>query len=157
MGAKIDMKVIVPKELVNARALSRVVEAALDGVAAQALVDFQTTVATWDSKPKFDIERVPGARVVGTDDENYGRVNEGTPAHRVQPRRAGGVLAFKPKYQAKSRVRHIGSQAGGPSGDTIFSRGHWVSGIEAREFDAAIEGKYIGILPAVMQRAVDSL
>ena len=55
----------------------------------------------------------------------------GTKPHFVKPKNPDGVLAFPANYRRKTVPNAFKSQAGGPSGQLRFSKGHRVSGIEA--------------------------
>lgn len=50
-------------------------------------------------------------------------------------------MAFRAGYRAKTRRRIIGSHKGGAFGPLRFSKGHWVKGIEAREFQQEIAAR----------------
>ena len=77
--------------------------------------------------------------MVGTDNEIYGYVDEGTRDHYV-PKTGTALMAFRPGYKAKTAPGKIGSGAGGAFGDRIVRRGRWkVRGIRAREFSPTIQ------------------
>ena len=104
---------------------------------------FRTTTQTWKKshQPKFNPHvRVSKKAITGTVSTTariYRYVSEGTKRHYVRPRRAGS-LAFPSGYTAKTSQGNIPARNGGSSGNTVFSRGHWVSGIKARKFDIQI-------------------
>ena len=104
--------------------------------------DFQATTKTWKHKVKFTVISSvdPNVEVlVGTDDEIYGYVNDGTRPHLIFPKKLGGVLAFPSAYTAKTKPRVIGSTTGGGSGPTVFAGYVEHPGTEAREFDKVIQ------------------
>lgn len=104
--------------------------------------EFQETVQTWNHKPSFSRTVITKGDIVegevSTKDKIYGYVSEGTKRHFVTPRRAR-KLSFRSVYNAKTKPGKIPSGGGGASGNTVFSNGHWVKGIEAREFPKHIK------------------
>ena len=87
----------------------------------------------------MDVSGGDAAVLVGTDNEVYGYVDEGTKAHYV-PKSGTATMAFRPGYTAKTRPKKISSQSGGAYGDRIVRRGRWrVGGIKAREFTPTIQ------------------
>lgn len=152
-----SMKVFIPKDLVvNPQKLARAVTNALDGAAAGALIDFKTTTATWSHKVAFQIDKSrPDRRVVGTDDEIYGYVTEGTRPHVIVAH--GKALAFPGGgFRPKTRVKYIGSNKGSTGGATVFRKVVHHPGTEAREFEDVIAEKWQKELPVTMQRAIDA-
>jgi hypothetical protein len=106
--------------------------------------DYESTTATWRHKPRF-VKVVslmaPGPTLlVGTDDEIYGYVEEGTRPHIILPRRAK-ALRFKTGYKAKTRPGVIGSFPGGASGPVVFSQGVLHPGTKPRDFSKKIQEK----------------
>jgi len=120
--------------------------------------DFQKTVSTWERKPKFEMIVAVGPNsidiYVGTDDEIYGYVDRGTKEHIIQPKKPGGVLAFKSQYKPKTIPNMIGSRSGGSSGNTVFAS--WVihPGTKARNFDKVIQKKWTPIYKRRMEQAI---
>lgn len=106
--------------------------------------DFEATTATWKHKPVFTVDvstKGQGPAVlVGTSDQIYGYVNDGTKPHVIRPKR-GRVLRFASGYTAKTSPGVIGSGAGGASGGAIFSRQVNHPGTKARNFDEIIAKK----------------
>ena len=71
---------------------------------------------------------------VWVDDGGMGiweKIALGTQDHFVKPKSPDGVLAFPANYKRKTVPNAFKSQAGGPSGQLRFSKGHKVKGIEA--------------------------
>lgn len=106
---------------------------------------FEATVKTWTTKVNFKAgvfvggdeisvtvfpSGEPGARI-------WGYLNDGTRAHYVAPRKAR-ALRFRTGYTAKTAPGLVGSGPGGGSGGFAFSRGHMVSGIQARKWTQKI-------------------
>lgn len=124
--------------------------------------DFEKTTSTWKHKPKFEevISLAGGGPsvLVGTDDEIYRYVNEGTKKHIIKPKKAK-ILRFPGTYSAKTRPGVIGSSAGGPSGDDVFAHAVMHPGTKARNFEKAISDKwdktYKRRMEEAMKRAVE--
>lgn len=119
----------------------------LRAVGVQVRKDFEATTATWKEKPKFEQEiglSPDGPTLlVGTDDENYNRLDKGTRKNYPIPKAGPGLLAFRPGYVAKTSPGVIGSQAGGPFGDFVIRHTQIIHpGIEARKFGETIQKKW---------------
>lgn len=150
------MKLILPKKLVADPAkLSRALTNALNGVAKDIQVDFMVTTQTWEHKVPFLIQ-VLGAyrRIVATDDEIYGYVNDGTRPHRIRPK--GKMLRFNTPFKPKTLPSKIMSGPGGKGTSEVFSREVNHPGTKARKFDVAIKDKWDKEFAVIMQRAVDA-
>lgn len=152
-----SLKVFVPKSLVaDPQKLARAVANGLDGAAKGALEDFKVTTQTWTHQPDFDIQE-PSAdrRVVGTNDDIYSYVTEGTKPHVIVAH--GKALAFPGGgFRPKSRPRYIGSNKGSKGGAVIFRPRVQHPGTAPREFEQAIADKWKTELPKIMQRSIDS-
>ena len=120
--------------------------------------DFEKTTKTWKTKVKFEMIVAVGPRsidvLVATDNEIYGYVDRGTKEHIIQPKKPGGVLAFKSQYKPKTIPNLIGSKAGGASGNTVFAS--WVlhPGTKARNFEEAILKKWTPIYKRRIEQAI---
>lgn len=120
--------------------------------------DFEKTTRTWKTKVKFELIVAVGPKsidiLVATDDEIYGYVDRGTKEHLIQPKKAGGVLAFKSQYKPKTIPNMIGSKSGGASGETVFAA--WVihPGTKARNFDKVIAKKWTPIYKRRIEKAI---
>lgn len=124
---------------------------ALDQAVRETLGKFSSTVATWNHKPKFEVDREPAARVVGTNDKIYEIVSEtGSKPHLIRPRN-GKVLRFSSKYRAKTRKGILGSSSGGASGSPVFAKSVNHPGFEAREFVKEIQAQ----MDVRMEKLVD--
>ena len=118
----------------------RAIKQALDDTAQLALADFERTTATWNTKPGFDVtDDGEFGRVIGTDDENYARVDEGTRPHVIVAH--GKALAFAPGGSAKSRPRVIGSGSGSKGSGVVFTKRVNHPGTEGRQFADTIGEK----------------
>lgn len=102
---------------------------------------YEATVETWTRKPKFTltvkVTREKITILVTTKDKIYEYVSLGTKRHWVGPKNKR-ALKFQAGYSPKTRRGLVGSVPGGASGDFVFSSGHYVGGIKAREFDKSI-------------------
>jgi hypothetical protein len=150
----VQAKVIIPKGLVfNAPALARAIENALEGAAKDVKVDFQVTTQTWNTRPEFTVERKTAERIVSTQDEVYGYVDEGTPKHEISPK-PGGMLVFGTGGSPKTRPLAIGSTRGRQGGVIVHTRKpvHH-PGTKARQFSDVIKEKWDKQLPVIMQRS----
>lgn len=103
--------------------------------------DFQACVKTWNHKVEFEIlKSLKGGPTVliGTDDEIFGYVNNGTPEHDIPASKPSGLF-YKSGFKPKTQVGVIGSRTGGKFGPV---RGHGMivhhPGIAARNFDKTI-------------------
>lgn len=111
----------------------------LDQAARETLGKFAATTATWNHKPKFEVDKEPAARVVGTNDKIYEIVSEtGSRPHLIRPRGAR-ALRFREGYRAKTRRGVLGSSSGGATGSTVFGKSVQHPGFEAREFVKTIQ------------------
>lgn len=151
------IKVFVPKDLVlDTAKLARAVKNGLDAAQAGVLIDFKVTTATWSTPVAF-AKQTPSAdrRIVRTDNEIYGFVNEGTRPHVIVAH--GKALAFPGGgFRPKSRPGYIGADAGSKGKGTTFRKQVNHPGSKARGFDTAIAEKWNKQLPIVMQQAIDS-
>ena len=146
----------------RSEAFTQAITAAANEAAKQIQKDFEATTKTWDHKPQFvkevDVKTSPVQVLVGTDDEIYRYVDEGTglygPKKRKYPIFAGiytgksnkKALSFrwggKGSYRAKTRPGVIGSTSGGPSGPMVAFPYVEHPGIKPRNFDKTIQKKW---------------
>lgn len=145
------LRPIRPKgRAVDADRIMAAVKAAMRETAEGARNDFERTTATWENKPSFELIETTTGIVVGTDDQIYQYVDEGTRPHIIAPK-AGKALRFMGGHRAKSTPRVIGSGSGGASGPVIIRRGAVQHpGTKARDFTEVISKKAENELPVVM-------
>lgn len=138
---KLTLTSITPKNLPQSREYKKAIEAALLKAGRAAKRDYESTTRTWDHKPKFDLVVAESGGdltvTVGTDDKIYGYVDRGTKPHVIRPKRSR-FLRFSSGYRAKTRVGIIGSQPGGPFGDTVTATEVHHPGFPGRKFTATI-------------------
>lgn len=125
--------------------IRKVLRAEAFSIAADMMLDLAVATAYWKRDVKF--KRVVEVRqdtitiMVGSDDEIYGYVNEGTEAHIILPVNYP-MLHFKGTFQAKSIPGVLTSRPGSYGGKDIWSKGVIHPGIEPRNFDQALVDKW---------------
>jgi len=123
--------------------------------------DFEKTTATWNHKPRFEVNLLRTASqmtvYVYTDDEIYQYVDKGTRPHVIRPRRAK-ALRFQwggpGSYKAKTSVGVISSRAGGSSGPEVLFKHVTHPGTAARNFTEVIQKKWAPKLTKALQDIV---
>lgn len=152
------MNVILPKRLVfNAPKMARAVRNGRTAAAKGAKADFDTTTQTFATRPTFTIDHESDElTVVSTDDEVYGFLDDGTPAHDIAPK-PGGMLVFGTGGSPKTSPGVIGSKRGGRGGAMVHTRKvvHH-PGTQPRKFSTVIARKWDRQMAVIMQRAIDS-
>lgn len=130
--------------------------------------DFDKTVKTWTTKPKFekdlgftrDVLRVG----VFTKDENYRRVSEGVKGKPRVARGAGLAVDGKPKaltifpYIAKSPPGQLEAGSGGADDSVVFVRKYALDAgkIRPRNFDKLVYDEWKDKMPDMFQAAMDA-
>lgn len=106
-------------------------ETALRQLGEETKAEFEKTVATWEDKPTFTVNRNMGNVTVGTSSRIYSYIDKGTSVR---------YATMSPDFAPKTRSRVIGSTGG--RGRMVFvSRNHPKPGIQAREFSVVIREK----------------
>jgi hypothetical protein len=155
----IKLKAIRPApDALSPRKYERAIETALGIVAVTAVQEFQQTTRSWRHKPTFRIAKDGDDRVtVGTDDEVYGYVDQGTRPHVIRPRR-GRFLRFQAGARAKTTPGSL-SSGGGGGGVTTFRRGVNHPGTKARGFSELIarraEGRVLDEVTRQLRKAAE--
>ena len=127
-------------------------------------LDFELTTATWEHQVDFeklvDVDGPASVDIfVGTDDEIYGYVNDGTEEHIIEPK-GPYPLSFQSGYKAKTSPGKMTARTGGAFGPAVFAA--WVlhPGTEARNFDEEIQKvwkpKFKRRMEKAMKRASDA-
>lgn len=142
----------------NQAAVQKALQKELVAISKDMLFDFEVTVYTWNKKPKFQrlIDATPYKTeiLVGTDDEIYKYVDEGTKRHWVQPKNAP-ALAWQTGYKPKTVVGKMIAQPGGKFGPWAYdAKGHWVKGIKARKFTKTIQKSWEKKYKTRMEKAM---
>lgn len=123
-------------DTLSPRKYERAIAIALGIVAGVATLEFRQTTRTWKHKPDFKIKEDDGRATVGTDDEIYNYVDQGTRPHTIRPRRAKRL-----RFQAGSTSKTTpGSLRAGPGGGgvTTYRRAVRHPGTKARGFSEMI-------------------
>lgn len=168
-------KAIKPSRF-RSEAFTQAITAAANEAAKEIQKDFEATTKTWSHKPRFvkevDVKTSPVQVLVGTDDEIYRYLDEGTglygPKRRKYPIFAG-IYTGKSKakalrfqwggpgsYRAKTRPGFIGSTGGGPSGPMVAFPYVMHPGIKPRQFDVTIQKKWTPRFKRLMERAMSN-
>ena len=144
---KISLKPIIPKSnQFNSALYQRLIEQATVEVWNGVKKDFESTVSTWQSKPRFGMTRKGNTWYVSTKNDVYSYVDRGTKGPYLIPKviKPGVRLAyFKKGFRAKTRPGIIGSSAG-RAANSDFRRPKQVShpGIKPRGFSKKIKEKW---------------
>jgi len=118
--------------------------------------DYQKTVKTWTHKPKFYTTRRGADWYIGTKDEIYGYVENGTPEHDIPMKSGGPMLAyFKTGFKSKTLVNYIGSLPGATA-NRNFRRRKVVNhpGTKARNFSKEIAEKRMKQFAKLVRQAI---
>lgn len=142
-------------DMIDGKKLERAIENALTGEAKAVKVDFSVVTQTWKHRPDFAIEKDEGRRTVATDDEVFGYVDEGTPAHIITAK-GNKPLTFGVGGSPKTAPRVIGSRAGTRGSQIVRAQTVHHPGTAPRLFTDEIKEKWDDRLPDVMQRAIDA-
>ena len=129
--------------------------------------DFEKTTKTWKKKPVFEIVIAIGPKsadfLVGTDDEIYSYVDQGTKPHPI----FAGIYTGKSNkkslyfqwagpgsYSAKTVPNVLGSRSGGSSGPMVNKA--WVDhpGTEPRNFSKMIKRIWTPIYKKRIEQAI---
>lgn len=145
---KILIRAITPKKakLLDPQRVEQELRSVLNSeVKPDILADFRKTVNGWKTRVDFTARTSITSNAIalnvsptGEGAKIWGYVNSGTRPHIIRPKRAGGVLAFRGGFRAKTRPGRLSSGAGGSSGRMIFTRQVYHPGTEARNFDELI-------------------
>lgn len=128
---------------------------ALEKTAKETKKKFKKTTRTWNHQPVFETRIKDDSAEVGTNDEQYKNVNDGVP-ERIIHAKPGGMLAWQSQFTPKTTKRWIGSRRGGKSGpvDRFGKSSPW-PGIEAREFDKAIQDEMEKEFEKLFEKAME--
>lgn len=141
---------IKPKgKLFNLPKIEKAIKDAVQESADDAQKLYESCVATWNHKPTFEQTTTKDGIIVGTEDEIFGYVDEGTRPHVITIKN-GRVLRFRTGYTAKTTPGKIGSGAGGPSGGFAYAKSVNHPGFKGRDFTGKVEKQVQGTLPVVL-------
>lgn len=134
----------MPKELWFTPArLEKAINDALDNQAAKAKADFESTVATWDKKPTFQVAKEDFKRIVFTSDKNYKYLDEGTKVRYV---------IMIPGFVSKTMPGVLGSRPG--RGGVLVHTKNPQPGIKARGWTDIIEKTNQAELTKIVQKLI---
>ena len=151
---------------IDTYALRSSLEDTLLSVVEGMLTDYAATTDTWETPVEFDFElELEGAgytAVVGTNDQIYEWVNDGTGqagGNRADwypiPSAPTGV-AYQSRFTPKTQPGVLSSRAGGKTGPTDVIRSQVLHpGIEPRNFDADITAKWQPVMERQFDRTLD--
>lgn len=155
---KISFEPIKPKRpIVNAAALAAGIKDATEKAKEGVKADFQKTTATWQHQPVWYVTRRGTDWFIGTKDEIYGYVDQGTAPHLIKSKYPPkGRLRFRVGgFRAKSRPGYIASYAGAKaSGKQVFPKVVHHPGTKAREFSKKIRVKWEKEFAKMMRAAI---
>lgn len=150
----LKLKPIKPKaDPLNVAAIERTVKAVMQEAADDAKSDLEKTTEGWQHGVSFEAIPDKTGFIVGTADEVWNYLDQGTKAHEIRPRRATR-LRFQTGYKAKTRPRVLASGGGGASGDVVYAKSVQHPGTEAREWSETVAEKYQTEIPFRMNEAI---
>ena len=144
------LKPIKPKGLGDVyKRLPKAVEKGMRKAAETALRDFESTASTWTDKPSFTIEEQGnGEYLIGTNDQRWKWIDEGTRAHTIRPR--GRFLKFSPGSRPKTSPGKITAGSGSRGSGVVYARVVRHPGIKARYFTRQITQRWRrGVAPFI--------
>lgn len=161
--ATLSVTMILP-DFFNIQKLTAATVKAVNDTLDEVEKDYKDSIKDFSPRSRFDFVKtkatVQGNVIsgsVGTDNENYSRLNFGTTGHFV-PTSGIRTMAFREGYKRKTRRGHIPSVSGGGQGGTIIRRGRWfIRGIEPNAYDVTIAVANEQILNANVEKAIASL
>lgn len=158
----IRITVKVPEIVLDSRfVVTRIKQAMRSKTGPDLQKEFKKTVEGWDSSPEFRATVYERSNSIhthvfpsGPGTTQYARVNAGSPAHIITPRR-GGMLRFQTGYRPATSPRVISSRAKARFGNVISTPIVRHPGFEAREFDVIIAEQYYETFVDDMQEAIN--
>ena len=152
----IKIKAINPTKL-KSQAFKQNILDELEAVGNDIRRDYEKTVATWEKKPKFEVEiSSSGSKHkadIFTTNEIYGYVDYGTPKRDIVPKNAK-VLRFPGTFSAKTIPGVISSLKGHSGPPIIYTSIVRDHEIKARGFSKAIQQKWIEVFYKRMKLAM---
>ena len=152
---KCESKAIIPAQF-NVKPIIDSIPIALRQAAIELYADFQSTAATWDHKPQFQVDTQKDSVTVSTNDENWIRVDQGVPRSNkrvMARRRPSGKRFFRiEKRTPKTKPGRIKAGAGS-TGEIVYRASYKRGGIQARDFIGQIQAKYVQRYPQLMVAA----
>jgi hypothetical protein len=143
-------------DMIDVKKLRRAVENGLTGSAKAVLADLKVTTQTWKHQPAFVTESETGERRVYTDDEIYGYVDEGTPAHIITAKSPNKPLTFGIGGSPKTMPKVIGSRPGTRGTAIVRAQTVHHPGTAPRLFTDTVKEKWDDKLAETIQRSIDA-
>lgn len=141
------------KQAIDIDKLRRAIKRATDDSAHEVLKDFQATTKTWETDVTFTVKTDGPNREIGTTNQVYKWVDEGTPPHDIYPKNKK-LLRFGLNPVAKTVPGNILSRAGRPGSPMVFARKVRHPGTKARKFTETIRKRRQALLAKKIQDAV---
>ena len=142
---RISMEAHSPKgisgvDFLNSERAAKKIRMEFERLAKVAKAEFEKSTETWTNKPQFQIRGSWKEANVYTDDTVYKYLNDGTDSHFVTTPyvAVGGAMQFKTGYTSKTKVGSLNASGGGAEGAQVYSKGHYVKGIQPRHFDELV-------------------
>ncbi len=129
------------------------VEEAMQEAADEGIALYEQCTSTWSKQPHFEATAVKDGYIIGTDDEIFQYVDEGTPPHIITPKRAK-VLAFGAGGTPKSQPGVIGSRGGSRGSTKVFAHLVHHPGTEARNFTELVHKRTQDVLPVILAQKI---
>lgn len=156
----ININVSVPKKLfLDVDFVNEITEIMKKEVAPDLKHLFRGTTNGWSEKPSWRQKLTQRSSEISmevwTEDEKYGLVNAGSPAHTITPRK-GGFLRFKPGYRSATTAGSLISRRAYRSGNPVTTMSVKHPGFEPRRFDELISQEYDPKFRESVQKAVEN-
>ena len=134
----VEIKPIIPKKY-KALDLTAITRRIVAEEAVEVRTDYEKTIKTWKHKPIFVIQwnKDRTSAIVGTDNQVYEWVDEGTKPHIIRPK-GNYPLRFNVPFKAKTRVMSINSYSGSNGTTLVAAREVRHPGTKARKFTPVI-------------------
>lgn len=150
----ITLKPITPKGFrAQMQALPAAVDRGLKAAAEAAKRDFMATARTWEREVTFTVSQVADGYAVGTDDEVWRMVDEGTRAHVIVAR--GKVLRFATGGTPKTRPGVLVASRGKAGSAVVFRPRVLHPGTEPRRFTELLRKRWQRAAQPFIRQAIE--
>jgi len=160
MTANVQVRVSRRGRPFTEKDMKQVISKSLDKEAERVKKEYESTVSTWNTKPKFIIKRKtsePQTRIIkpaaGKAKKIYTFVDQGTRPHIIRPKRAK-VLAFKTGGLSKTTPGRLKARRGRLGTKQVFSQMVSHPGSKARNFTKKIQEKSRGKLKKLVEKNI---
>lgn len=143
----------------DVEAVVRASEKQVDEVARKMVDDFRKTTRTWEHKVVFGVTVLSRGgehlAAVGTNDEIYRYVDQGTRPHEIRARRKKFLAYRKGGFRAKTTPRKLSSSSGArATGPLRRPKAVMHPGTDAREFSKEVAKKWRNPSARLIQEAI---